>query len=587
MERLLHRHSRAFAWLCVLCAALAAPYLIPADRDAAVFRSGALSLLLLLAAAVPVEQAVSRARRETIAPCLLLALSFAFALSLGSELGFYQGLLPGSHAMLRRVAVPLLAAPLFFGLILRLTQIPAWTGKPLRLPFLLWVLLLMLAWLPVLLAYWPGMLNYDFKTERFYFLQGLYSKRNPLLYLFVNNFLLSLGGRIGAPNVGLFCSTLWHCLALAAALAYSLVFLGRRGVPRAGQLALFALYALHPMFSVMAVSQSKDVPFAACLLVLSLLAYDRLGAPDVPWSWRKRLLFLLMTAGTIHMRKNGIAAILPLFAALLLAIPARRLRTFLLLGASLGVSLLGLLAFELLPLDGQPTFQLLSVPAQQLVRAYHSGKLSPEEKAEIESWYYDAYGLVRIPQLADGAKGYLREERLQASLGDYASLWQRVGRQCPREYVEAFLLLNLGSWHPDDKTHSAIYAQTGAFLKGYLELNEYTSNEFTPTTLLPGVREWIEEICRYHAYQKVPLLSLLFAIATPFWALLLACALLRARGAGRLCFSAYGVLGCWLSYLFGPCALPRYSLPLFCLAPALLLLALCTPPREEAGYAGK
>ena len=40
-----------------------------------------------------------------------------------------------------------------------------------------------------------------------------------------------------------------------------------------------------------------------------------------------------------------------------------------------------------------------------------------------------------------------------------------------------------------------------------------------------------------------------------------------------------GALGLWLSYLFGPCTLPRYTLPLFCLAPVLLALALRMPEK--------
>ena len=38
-----------------------------------------------------------------------------------------------------------------------------------------------------------------------------------------------------------------------------------------------------------------------------------------------------------------------------------------------------------------------------------------------------------------------------------------------------------------------------------------------------------------------------------------------------------GVMVLWASYLFGPCTLARYMLPLFCLAPVLLILAFCLP----------
>ena len=52
-----------------------------------------------------------------------------------------------------------------------------------------------------------------------------------------------------------------------------------------------------------------------------------------------------------------------------------------------------------------------------------------------------------------------------------------------------------------------------------------------------------------------------------------------ARRQARYLPAALGALGLWLSYLFGPCTLPRYTLPLFCLAPVLLALALRMPEK--------
>ena len=61
-----------------------------------------------------------------------------------------------------------------------------------------------------------------------------------------------------------------------------------------------------------------------------------------------------------------------------------------------------------------------------------------------------------------------------------------------------------------------------------------------------------------------------------------ACAMLIARKQTRRLPAALGALGLWLSYLFGPCTLPRYTLPLFCLAPVLLITALTAPNRSDS-----
>ena len=103
-------------------------------------------------------------------------------------------------------------------------------------------------------------------------------------------------------------------------------------------------------------------------------------------------------------------------------------------------------------------------------------------------------------------------------------------------------------------------------------------------SFLPAVRDFYEPICRRNRYQRYPLLSPLFCTATPFWVLLLVCAKLFSRRRIRMLPALLGVLGLWLSYLFGPCTLPRYTLPLFCLAPVMLSLAFSATPKAYEVY---
>ena len=129
---------------------------------------------------------------------------------------------------------------------------------------------------------------------------------------------------------------------------------------------------------------------------------------------------------------------------------------------------------------------------------------------------------------------------------------------------------------------STIYPDASYNDNGYLQTQEYDMTEqgFATTSLLPKVRSFMERICRRNRYQKYPVVSLLFGTATPFWALLLACSLLVSPRRARLLPAALAALGIWLSYLLGPCTLPRYVLPLFCLAPPLLAGAFL-PARKE------
>ena len=330
----------------------------------------------------------------------------------------------------------------------------------------------------------------------------------------------------------------------------------------------------------MAVSTCKDTLFSAALLVLSLQSFALLEDADAFFRKKAGLfLYVLCGVGTALLRNNGLFAFALLAPAMLIAAKGFRKPTALLLAACLGASGLvnGALTLALHPSSENTSFQLYSIPAQQLVRAYNSGTMSEADKAEIHAWYTDDAGLVVHPHLADPAKGYLNRERIQTEGGAFLALWQKHAKTYAHEYLEAFLMLNVGSWYPDDLSQATIYPDVSYNDKGYLQLQEVDMTAYGIETrcCLPVVRNLFERICRRNYYQKYPIVSLLFAVATPLWLLVLACAKLLADRRARLLPASLGVLGVWLGYLFGPCTLPRYALPLFCLAPALLAAAFC------------
>lgn len=575
---LIRKYAVPLTLLSVLCAIIAAPYLLPADPDSAVFRSGTLGFLLLAACCYPVYHALCRVNLLTLLCGAAFGLLLGSALSLGAELNFYGGLLPGMGSMIRRLAVPVLVAPLLGSLAAYgMHVMQQASGKTFRLPFLAYMAILLACWLPLLIAYYPGMLNYDFYTEYSQYLAGEWDNRHPLLYILLCYGVFTAGDVLGQPELAVFAVTLLRMAALAAALAYACVFAQRRNAPRWALLGMTACYALLPIFSVMAVSAAKDTPFAAAVLTLSLLSWEALENPGAFLaSRRKQAAFALCVLFTWHMRKNGVAALV-LLPLLIAAAKGFRLKMTRLCAVSAALAALLSVGMNaaLHPVE-QPSFQTYSLPAQQLARAYNLGSMSEAEREELRSWYIDSdWGLQHLPHLADAAKGSLDPDKLAQNGDAFMDLWARVGRKNLRVYTEAFLLLNIGSWYPDDQTHASIYRPYGLD-KGYLQTDEYDLSEhgIGKHNLLPAVRNLCERICRRNVYQKYPVIAQLFAAATPLWVILFSVFALIAQRRGNLALASSGMFALHLSYLLGPCTLARYMLPLFCMAPAILILAL-------------
>lgn len=589
--QLIRKHPGWLALLSVLLCAFAAPYLIPESPDSEVFRSGTLAALLLFTAYFPVRQALERANQRTLVSGLFLGLLFGCALGLGSELNFYGGLLPGMGSLLRRIAVPFMAAPLLGGLAARLLMADMPESKKMRRPIPTWTFaaMILVCWLPILLAYFPGMLNYDFLGEYTQHTTGEYSNLHPLLHSVLMNSVIALGTALHSETFGLLLMSILQMALFALSLAYSCRFARDHGAPLAAQLGLTALYGLHPVFSLMSVSMTKDTLFAACVLVLSLMVWELIEEPRRLSRRSFCARFVLAAIGAALLRNNGVFA-LALLPMLLAVMRGHRAKTAQLCVASAGAAVLVFAVLSLLYRPtSMPSFQLYSLPAQQLVRAYNVGEMTDEERTELRSWYVEAPDWAQedvtmqlTPYLADSAKGYLDAEKLQASGDEFLNLWRRIGKKNARVYAEALLLLNIGSWYPDDLTHSTIYRDAQNKDLGYLQTYLYDVEGFALSSLLPQLEQFIERFCVQNRYQRYPLLPILLSTATPLWVLALACTRLIARRQTRFLPVASGVLALFASYLFGPCTLPRYVLPLFCLAPVMLI---CAFSRNQAASA--
>lgn len=460
----LRKHAAPAAALFCALFAFAAPYLIPANPDSAFFRGGVWGALLVAACLYPVWQALRRAEPRELLCGIGWALLFSLALSLGSELFIYNGLLRGMGSLLRRIAVPLMAAPALGALSARLFSAKPRETQALRFPLWGYALVILLGWLPVWLAFFPGMINYDFPAQYQQHIDHAYSSLHPLLHSALSNGLMALGEAFSSPTLGLMLNTVLQMLVFSFALAYSCAFVQKRGAPAWALAAMTAAYALLPIFSTMALSTCKDTLFSAALLVLSLQAFELLEAPEAffrkiglrllslpsksvktqaspvhaanpsqfPVKQRKAtlFLFLLCVVGTALLRNNGLFAFALLIPALLIAARGWRRQTALLLAACLCAAGMvnGGLTLLLHPSRENTSFQLYSIPAQQLVRAYNSGTMSDADKEEIRSWYVSDEGLAVYPHLADPAKGYLDRERIQCS----AAISSPCGKSTPK-----------------------------------------------------------------------------------------------------------------------------------------------------------
>ena len=289
-------------------------------------------------------------------------------------------------------------------------------------------LLLLILWVPVIVLGYPGNLCYDFLGQAE---QGLgmtgYSTHHPLLHTLIAGGIIRLGRLLsGSADAGLFLYTLLQAVALAAALAGTAERLAKRGVSYALRLAAVCVYGLAPVYSNIASTAIKDVPFMAAV-IWYLLLLEELVAEGVqgrkPIYWGKLVLAQVLVG---LLRNNGIYMVV--LTGIILVIVYRK-KILLLCTAVLPLVLcLGGNAALSASLSAEKGSmgEMLSIPFQQTARylQLYGDELSAEERKAIDGVLQDA-GLVAAsynPDIADPVKAlYLKDSGVE-KLISYSAL---------------------------------------------------------------------------------------------------------------------------------------------------------------------
>lgn len=428
---------------------------------------------------------------------------------------------------------------------------------------------LLLAWTPMLLAFYPGIHAYDTFSQIPEYLSGSFSTHHPLLHTLLTGWLYDLGGLMGSHALGMLFYSVAQMLLLAWALAYGLTYLARLGCPRWVRLALLMLFCL-PQISLHALGCTKDIPFAALITVFSVRLHAAVRDPRLLRS--RRWVAGTVAAGVFMalFRNNApyaLALLVPFAAAL--AGRGARLRMTALLAA---VLVLGLGAGKGLQLATHAQSglvnEMLSVPAQQLSRVYVLHGAEDPVGYEIVEFvpYADQYDVWS----ADRVKLHLKVSR-PGELWGFLKFWGRELLHYPVEYIDAFLYQCKGYWFLDDTLFSS---RTGAIYLWFYDNLGVEQHSF-----LPGLRSAMLSLFDQNTYRAYPIVSLLIQPALYTWLALfaLACAARRRdRGvaAAALCLLAYLFTVC-----LGPLVGNRYSFCMMTGAP--LLIGLLLAPRAH------
>ena len=447
---------------------------------------------------------------------------------------------------------------------------------------------LLLCWLPVFLAVYPGFFVYDAQDEYIQVASRTFSTHHPLVHVLLLGGMVCGGHKLtGSYNPGIACYTVLQMLLAAGGFAFLFWYLRQKKIPRWIRLIGLVYLGLFPTVVMFTLCSAKDALFTLALLLL-LICLLEMGTEEAFFASKGwRLLFVLSGMGMMLLRNNGFYAFLVMIPFLLFL--KRKQWKQLLFPAACAVAGCLLVNGGLktaLHAQGGEYQELLTVPIQQMARTYkYAPEVFTEEDRGIlyEVLPEEALSLY-TPRLSDPVKYRFDNAAFAKDKTRYAKLWLRVGMKKPLIYLNAWWLTSYGFWYPN--TVINVYGGNTVFTFTYKD-NSYFGYEVEE----PGVREskipWLDEIYRRLSLEvwkeKVPVISWLFSPGAMFWLYAFLFTWLLNNGRYEMLYPFLAVFLLWLTVLLGPTYLPRYVLFLWYGFPLFLGMGAVRTPSVVNG----
>lgn len=443
---------------------------------------------------------------------------------------------------------------------------------------------MLLCWLPVLLAFFPGITGYDIDGQAYQIYSGNYSTHHPLLHTLFLELFMELGKwLLDDYSIGYGFYTIVQYVLMATSIAYAMRWLSRIRCPRVLWIGTLIFFALSPQHMVMASTGTKDVLFSAVMLVLTVELLRFLTEPERDRKMSVWVLNILLTAAACMLRNNTVyGLVLLLMLCVLFWRRQLGMRVLAVLAAGVIAGTTGAAGLKAATGAWNGSIrEMLCVPCQQLARIHELYGLNVPVGYEVREVlpYVDDY----TPERADAVKR-ASEVDTPDRLWRFVKLWVREAFHYPIEYIDAFLLNTKAYWAVDDVSFATTYDSDPADPRGCMILWHNPATGIEMQNLWPAVKEICHQLFAANGYQRFPILWTLLhpAFYTWFLCFVLACAAHRRHKSALL---TGGVLALYLLTLFlGPCALIRYSYYLMMAMPVLLCAHAANSAKEENGY---
>ncbi|MBP3799455.1 MAG: hypothetical protein ILA19_00600 [Bacilli bacterium] len=331
-------------------------------------------------------------------------------------------------------------------------------------------------------------------------------------------------------------------------------------------------FSLFPLYMIMTISACQDTIFGGifALLIINFIEhYDNIKSKKI------FIKIVILSFMLCAIRNNGYYALLVVVVMSLLFNKNKRLLSTipLIISIVLYKIFTGPVYNYMNVYKEPPIREMSSIPSVQLARVYNYNKsiLNKDDLRNYKLFYnnLDKFKYYKIvPSISDTIKNVLNVEYTNNHLNEYVQFWLKVSLKDPKNYIEAFLLNNLGVWYPGK--HYNDFRMYHPYIE-YKMSNGKEANEdyenFERKSKLPIYDKILHLVVERNGWKIIPVVSAFFNLGTYFLIFIYSIGVCIIRKKRKYIVAISAITGLYITIFLAPVALFRYSFPIVILLP--------------------
>ena len=319
--------------------------------------------------------------------------------------------------------------------------------------FLVGIIVMIICWLPYLLASWPGILTDD-SIDELNQISGLTTLTNhhPLIHALIIKACYQIGTSLfHSANSIVAIYSLLQMSFMSIVFNSIVAWLQKQHINKHLALFLWLVFALNPIIAIYSITMWKDIPFACFTLLVTCKLLDMSLKKEVSnkdWLVLGILLFFF-----VAFKGNGFYAFIILIPFLLYHFRSKIKKTLLAL-LIITIVIVGYQKVLVPSLVPETEFtENLAIPLQQIAYTIkNNGNVTDQEMEQLNeimdvsqiSQKYKSHIVDPIKFLIrDAGKiGYLKEHKVE-----YFKLWVNIGLRNPQDYITAYVEQTKGYYY--------------------------------------------------------------------------------------------------------------------------------------------